>query len=67
MVNSLNSVPLLAVPLFILAGNLMNTSGISDRIFHSARIFVGRMKGGLAQVNVLASFDLFRDIRCCIG
>ncbi|HOV38276.1 MAG TPA: TRAP transporter large permease [Spirochaetales bacterium] len=55
MVNSLNSVPLLAVPLFILAGNLMNTSGISDRIFRSARIFVGRMKGGLAQVNVLAS------------
>lgn len=55
MVNALNSVPLLAVPLFILAGNLMNTSGISDRIFRSARIFVGRMKGGLAQVNILAS------------
>ncbi|MCX7787346.1 MAG: TRAP transporter large permease [Spirochaetes bacterium] len=55
MVNALNSVPLLAVPLFILAGNLMNTSGISDRIFRSARIFVGRMKGGLAQVNIIAS------------
>jgi len=55
MVNALNSVPLLAVPLFILAGNLMNTSGISDRIFRSARIFVGRMKGGLAQVNIVAS------------
>lgn len=55
MVNALNSVPLLAVPLFILAGNFMNSAGITDKIFNSARVFVGRLRGGLAQVNVLAS------------
>lgn len=53
--NALNSFPLVAVPLFIFAGSLMNTSGITDRLFKTARIFVGRQKGGLAHVNILAS------------
>jgi tripartite ATP-independent transporter DctM subunit len=55
MVASLNSFPLLAVPLFILAANLMNNSGITSRLFEFAKLLVGRLRGGLAQVNVLAS------------
>ncbi|UCE31571.1 MAG: TRAP transporter large permease [Burkholderiales bacterium] len=46
---------LVAVPFFILAGNLMNVSGMTDRIFNFAMALVGHMKAGLAQVNVLAS------------
>jgi tripartite ATP-independent transporter DctM subunit len=53
--NALNSFPLVAVPVFIFAGCLMNTSGITDRLFKTARIMVGRRKGGLAHVNILAS------------
>lgn len=55
MLNSVNSFTLLAVPLFIFAGNLMNTSGISNRIFDFAKMLVGRVRGGLAQVNIIAS------------
>lgn len=55
MVASLNSFPLLAVPLFIFAANLMNSAGITNRLFEFAKLLVGRMKGGLAQVNVVAS------------
>lgn len=50
-----NSYVLLAVPLFILAANLMNAGTVSDRIFDFCRILVGRMRGGLAQVDVLVS------------
>ncbi|NSW84335.1 MAG: TRAP transporter large permease [Syntrophothermus sp.] len=50
-----NSFPLLAVPLFVLAGNLMNTSGITDRIFRFARTLLGHFRGGLAYVNIVAS------------
>lgn len=46
---------LLAVPLFILAGNLMNTSGITNRLLRLSSVLVGHMRGGLAQVNVLLS------------
>ncbi|GLQ05160.1 TRAP transporter large permease [Sneathiella chinensis] len=46
---------LIAVPLFILAGNLMNAAGITDRIFNFADALVGHLKAGLAQVNVLSS------------
>ena len=53
--NALNSFPLVAVPVFIFAGSLMNTSGITDRLFNTARIAVGHRKGGLAHVNILAS------------
>ncbi len=49
------SFPLLAIPFFIIAGNLMNTGGITVRIFAAAQLFVGRIRGGLAHVNVLAS------------
>lgn len=51
----LNSFPLLAVPLFILAGELMNEAGITKRIIDLANALVGRLKAGLAQVNIWAS------------
>jgi len=50
-----NSYVLLAVPLFILAANIMNAGTISERLFDFCAIFVGRMRGGLAQINVLVS------------
>ena len=46
---------LLAMPLFVLAGLLMNTAGISDRIFTLARALVGHVRGGLGLVNVVDS------------
>jgi len=52
---ALDSYVLAAVPLFILVGNLMNTSGITARIFSFADRMVGRLPGGLAQVNIFAS------------
>lgn len=55
MVTSLNSFPMLAVPLFILAAGLMNSSGITERLFEFAKLLVGRLKGGLAHVNIVAS------------
>ncbi len=47
--------PLLAIPLFVLAGGLMNSSGISLRIINLASAFVGHVRGGLAMVNVVDS------------
>lgn len=46
---------LLAIPFFILAGNLMNTGGITDRIFRFAQSMVGHVAGGIGQVNIVAS------------
>lgn len=53
--NGLNSYPLLAIPLFVLAGELMNESGITGRIIAFANVLVGRMRAGLAMVNIWAS------------
>ncbi|WP_309085631.1 TRAP transporter large permease [Chelativorans sp.] len=55
MIAGVESFPLLAVPFFILAGNLMNTAGVTGRIYTFALAVVGWMKGGLAQVNILGS------------
>jgi len=55
MYASTTSFTLLAIPFFILAGNLMNTGGITERIFRFARAMVGHIWGGLGQVNVIAS------------
>jgi tripartite ATP-independent transporter DctM subunit len=55
LASGLNSFPLLAIPLYILAGQLMNTSGISERIFQFAASLVGHVRGGLGHVNILAS------------
>jgi TRAP-type transport system large permease protein len=49
------SFPLLAVPLFVLAGNLMNASGITDRIISLAKVLTGWITGGLAQVAIVVS------------
>ena len=49
------SFPLIAIPLFILAGSIMNTSGISLRLMDFCTALVGWMKGALAQVNVITS------------
>lgn len=56
LVYGINSFTILAIPLFILTGALMNTGGISRRIFDFADSLVGHIRGGLAHVNVLASF-----------
>lgn len=55
MFAGINSFTLLCIPGFILAGNLMNRGGISDRIIAFANILVGPIRGGLAQANVVAS------------
>ncbi|MGL5117065.1 MAG: TRAP transporter large permease [Beijerinckiaceae bacterium] len=52
---SANSFPLLAAPLFILMGNIMNAGGVTDRIFAFARACVGWLRGGLCHANILAS------------
>lgn len=49
------SIPLLAVPFFVAAGTFMNHTGISRRIMDFAAVVTGRMRGGLAQVNVVMS------------
>jgi tripartite ATP-independent transporter DctM subunit len=51
----INSFPLLAVPFFILSGQLMNTGGMTHRIFNFANYIVGPIRGGLGQVNIAAS------------
>ncbi len=55
MMHSVNSFPLLAVPFFILAANIMNTGSITPRIFNFANSLVGHLRGGLGHVNVLSS------------
>jgi tripartite ATP-independent transporter DctM subunit len=52
---SVNSFPLLAAPLFILMGNIMNSAGITERIFGFATACVGWVRGGLCHANILAS------------
>ncbi len=55
MYGGVDSFPLLAVPFFIWAGNLMNSAGITNRIYNFALALVGWMKGGLGHVNVVGS------------
>jgi C4-dicarboxylate transporter, DctM subunit len=50
-----NNYVLLAVPLFVFAANIMNAGTVSERIFDFCRILVGRVRGGLAQVDILVS------------
>ncbi len=53
--NALDSFPLLAIPLFILAAEIMNHSGATERIFKLANTVLGRIHGGLGHVNIAAS------------
>ncbi|MBY0147068.1 TRAP transporter large permease [Neobacillus niacini] len=55
MYSSMNSFLMVAVPLFILAGMIMDEGGIAERIFDFSKSIVGWMTGGLGQVNILAS------------
>lgn len=55
MIRSVNSFPLLAIPFFILAGNLMQQGGISHRLVNFSRTLVGGMNGGLAMVAIITS------------
>ncbi|MEA5084920.1 MAG: TRAP transporter large permease [Lachnospiraceae bacterium] len=55
MFTGLNSFPLLAIPFFVLAGNIMNNGGIAIRMIHLAEALCGKMPGSLAQSNVVAN------------
>lgn len=55
MIGGLNTFSLLAIPFFILAGEIMNEGGISLRLINLANVIIGKIRGGLAMVNVLAS------------
>jgi TRAP-type transport system large permease protein len=59
--NGMDSFPLLAVPFFILAGEIMNSGGITNAIVRLAQSIVGHVRGGLAQVNILSAM-LFAGI-----
>jgi len=59
--NGIDSFPLLAVPFFILAGELMNSGGITARIVRFSQSLVGHFRGGLAQVNIMSAM-LFAGI-----
>ena len=56
MYGSLNNFVLLAIPMFMMAGIIMNQGGITDRIFGFCRSVLGHFPGGLAYVNILSSF-----------
>ncbi len=62
MYNGATNFPLIAIPLFILAGAIMNTSGISRRLIALASALLGFVRGGLAMVNVGALAVLRRDL-----
>jgi tripartite ATP-independent transporter DctM subunit len=51
----INQFPLLAIPLFILAGEVMNVGGITERLVNFARVLVGHLRGGMAHVNIISS------------
>ncbi len=53
---STESFPLMAIPFFVLAGELMNRTGITERLVDFARFFVGRFRGGMAQVTIASGF-----------
>uniref|UniRef100_UPI00397D841C TRAP transporter large permease subunit n=1 Tax=Salmonella sp. SAL4356 TaxID=3159877 RepID=UPI00397D841C len=55
MFEAVAKLPLVAIPFFILTGELMNSSVVTQRILELSRAIVGRLRGGLAQVNVVSS------------
>ncbi len=58
VVTGVQSFPLLAIPLFTLAGSLMNDSGISERLFSFTRAFVGHIRGGMAHTAIVGNIFL---------
>ena len=74
MFQSVNSFALLAIPFFVLAGNLMNSGGIARRLVGCAKLVAHRLPGALAQTNIVANQHAFwRHVRlrrgggCCHG
>jgi len=55
LIGGIDTFPLLAIPFFILAGNIMNTGGITDRLVAFAKTLVGHIRGGLAHVVVVTN------------
>ena len=55
MFTGINSFPLLAIPLFVLAGVLMNSGGIANRLIDAAKVLVGKMPSSMAATNVVAN------------
>jgi TRAP-type C4-dicarboxylate transport system permease large subunit len=53
--NGMDSFPLMAIPFFMLAGELMNRGGITIRLVEFSQVLMGHLRGGLAQVNILSS------------
>lgn len=58
LMNSVNSFPLMSIPLFMIAGELMLKGGIMERLVDFANAFIGRMRGGLAQVAIVSGAGL---------
>src|SRR5258708_27431207 len=63
MIAGVESFPLLAVPFFILAGNLMKIAGVTRRIYSFAAALVGWMRRGLGHLNIIGSVVLSRVVR----
>lgn len=55
MLNGIDSFSLLAVPLFVLSGNIMNNSGIAERLINFTKLFVGRLPGALAHATIMGN------------
>lgn len=58
LMNAVNSFPLMSIPLFMVAGELMLKGGIMERLIDFANAFIGRMRGGLAQVAIISGAGL---------
>ncbi|MDN2582103.1 TRAP transporter large permease [Aquibium sp. ELW1220] len=58
LLNAVNSFPLMSIPLFMIAGELMLKGGIMERLVEFANAFIGRVRGGLAQVTILSGAGL---------
>jgi len=56
--SAMNSYVYLALPLFLLAGDIMNKAGLTEKIVDFSNVFFGRLRGGLAQVNIATSIIL---------
>ena len=63
----MDSFPLMAIPFFILAGEIMNRSGITERIVEFSNDLVGHLRGGLAHVNIVANMILAGVSGSCVA
>ena len=61
--NGIDSFPLMAIPFFMLAGELMNRSRITERLVEFAQAMMGHLRGGLAHVNILSSMFCLSNTR----